>query len=95
VKGLITLDVRDANHAAGRFLAEGGYFMPLRESADSGAAPGAGCTKMAARRWRRRNTRVAPRWVRAILSISSTCGFSSLSHYPMYPLVNTTLLSMI
>ncbi|MGH3827588.1 MAG: methyltransferase domain-containing protein, partial [Pseudonocardiaceae bacterium] len=37
-KGLVTLDVRDANHAAGRFLAEGGYFMPLRDSVDDSTA---------------------------------------------------------
>lgn len=36
-KGLIALDVGDANHATGRFLAEGGYFMPLRNSADGSA----------------------------------------------------------
>jgi hypothetical protein len=31
--GLITLDVQDANHATGRFLAEG-YFMPLESTHD-------------------------------------------------------------
>ncbi|MPZ67623.1 MAG: hypothetical protein GEU83_19725, partial [Pseudonocardiaceae bacterium] len=29
-KGLIALDVADEDHACGRFLPEGGYFMPLR-----------------------------------------------------------------
>lgn len=29
-KGLIALDVADEDHATGRFLSEGGYFMPLR-----------------------------------------------------------------
>ncbi|MGH3934174.1 MAG: methyltransferase domain-containing protein [Pseudonocardiaceae bacterium] len=33
-KGLITLDVADENHAAGHFLSEGGYFMPLRDTAE-------------------------------------------------------------
>jgi protein-L-isoaspartate O-methyltransferase len=33
-KGLIALDVADEDHAAGRFLSEGGYFMPLRDSGD-------------------------------------------------------------
>ncbi|MEO7195154.1 MAG: methyltransferase domain-containing protein [Pseudonocardiaceae bacterium] len=33
-KGLVILDVRDANHAVGHFLAEGGYFMPLRDRVD-------------------------------------------------------------
>ncbi len=33
-KGLIALDVADEDHAAGRFLPEGGYFMPLRDSGD-------------------------------------------------------------
>lgn len=36
--GLITLDVQDARHAVGRFLADGGYFMPLREHPDDSAA---------------------------------------------------------
>ncbi|MGH3853984.1 MAG: hypothetical protein ACRDR6_10915 [Pseudonocardiaceae bacterium] len=31
-KGLATVDVRDANHAVGYFLVEGGYFRPLRDS---------------------------------------------------------------
>ncbi|MGH3831236.1 MAG: methyltransferase domain-containing protein [Pseudonocardiaceae bacterium] len=38
-KGLVTLDVRDANHAVGYFLAEGGYFMPLRDGVDDSTAP--------------------------------------------------------
>jgi protein-L-isoaspartate O-methyltransferase len=58
--GLITLDVQDANHATGRFLAEGGYFMPLRDSPDDGTAPVAGCTTTAAQSHSRR-TPLGPR----------------------------------
>ncbi|MBV9013839.1 MAG: hypothetical protein JO272_17680 [Pseudonocardiales bacterium] len=43
--GLIALDVRDAHHATGRFLAAGGYFMPLRDSPDDGTAPVTGGAK--------------------------------------------------
>lgn len=41
-KGLIALDVHDPGHADGRFLAEGGYFMPLRHTStdtDADTAP--------------------------------------------------------
>jgi Protein-L-isoaspartate(D-aspartate) O-methyltransferase (PCMT) len=55
-KGLITLDVQDANHAAGRFLAEGGYFMPLRDSTDDGPARVTGCAKTTAQNHSRRTT---------------------------------------
>jgi protein-L-isoaspartate O-methyltransferase len=55
-KGLITLDVQDANHAAGRFLAEGGYFMPLRDSADDSLARVTGCVKTTAQKHSRRTT---------------------------------------
>ncbi|MGH3867933.1 MAG: methyltransferase domain-containing protein [Pseudonocardiaceae bacterium] len=46
-KGLISLDAQDADHATGRFLAEGGYFMPLRDSVDDGTARVTGCAKTA------------------------------------------------
>jgi hypothetical protein len=35
--GLISLDVADKDHAAGRFLPDGGYFMPLRAGARAGS----------------------------------------------------------
>lgn len=46
--GLIAFDVRDAHHATGRFLAAGGYFMPLRDSPDDGTAPVTGDATAAA-----------------------------------------------
>ncbi len=46
-KGLIILDVQDASHAIGRFLAEGGYFMPLRDSPDDSTVR-ADCAKATA-----------------------------------------------
>ena len=49
-KGLITLDVRDVNHADGRFLAQGGYFMSLRDNTDDGTESGTHCAKIAARK---------------------------------------------
>jgi protein-L-isoaspartate O-methyltransferase len=55
-KGLIILDVQDTHHAAGRFLAEGGYFMPLRNGTNDGTAPDAGRTKMAAQKYVRCTT---------------------------------------
>jgi protein-L-isoaspartate O-methyltransferase len=59
-KGLITLDVQDANHATGRFLAEGGYFMPLRDSMDVGPARVIGCAQTTAQN-RSRRTALGPR----------------------------------
>lgn len=58
--GLITLDVQDANHATGRFLAEGGYFMPLRERTDEGTVCVTGCVKTTAHS-RSRCTTLGPR----------------------------------
>ncbi|MGQ0773875.1 MAG: methyltransferase domain-containing protein [Pseudonocardiales bacterium] len=58
-KGLIVLDVLDADYADGRFLAEGGYFMPLRHSihdTDSSSA-----TAVAATSSRSRPTALGPR----------------------------------
>jgi hypothetical protein len=55
-KGLITLDVRDADHATGRFLAEGGYFMPLRDSMDDSTAHVTSCAKAVTRNHSRRTT---------------------------------------
>ena len=46
--GLIALEVQDAHHATGRFLADGGYFMPLRDSSDNGTAPVSGDATAAA-----------------------------------------------
>jgi protein-L-isoaspartate O-methyltransferase len=60
VKGLITLDVQDSNHATGRFLAEGGYFMPLRDSTDGGPARVPGCAQTTAQN-RSRRTALGPR----------------------------------
>lgn len=58
-KGLIALDVHDANHADGRFLAAGGYFMPLRHSShDTGSN---GETAVAATPSRSRPTALGPR----------------------------------
>ncbi len=54
-KGLITLDVQDTDHATGRFLTEGGYFMPLRDSVDDGARV-TDCAKTTAQNHSRRTT---------------------------------------
>jgi protein-L-isoaspartate O-methyltransferase len=53
-KGLIVLDVQDANHAVGRFLAEGGYFMPLRHSTDASVSSTTDCAKSAVQKAPRR-----------------------------------------
>ncbi len=45
--GLIVLDVEDTNHATGRFISEGGYFMPLRDSTDDSTAHVTSCAKTA------------------------------------------------
>lgn len=55
-KGLIVLDVQDMNHATGRFLAEGGYFMPLRDNADNGTAHVTSSVKTTAQNHSRRTT---------------------------------------
>jgi protein-L-isoaspartate O-methyltransferase len=55
-KGLIVIDVQDADHATGRFLAEGGYFMPLRDSTDDGTAHLTSCAKTTAQNRLRRTT---------------------------------------
>lgn len=44
-KGLIVLDVEDTNHATGRFITEGGYFIPLRDGTDHSAAHVTSCAK--------------------------------------------------
>jgi protein-L-isoaspartate O-methyltransferase len=59
-KGLITLDVQDANHAVGRFLAAGGYFMPLRDSVDDSTAGVTSRTQTTAQNHPRR-TALGPR----------------------------------
>jgi hypothetical protein len=57
---LITLDVQDANHAVGRFLAAGGYFMPLRDSVDDSTAGVTSRTQTTAQNHPRR-TALGPR----------------------------------